>query len=209
MLVLTHRLTAGECLRPVAVPVLTLALTAAERTRSRHRFTTEEGEVVYLRLPRGTVLQHGDWLFTAAVDNTGIHRVEQGSQDQQDSQVDRGNRVDPDNPIAHPGHPNDPDLPLATVHPDSPTRVVPPCGPAVQVVARPEPVLTVTAASPLALLQATYHLGNRHVPLEITPHYLRLTPDPVLQAMLMQLGVTVHSEIAPFLPIGGAYHHSH
>ncbi|HEY9295683.1 MAG TPA: urease accessory protein UreE, partial [Phormidium sp.] len=53
----------------------------------------------------------------------------------------------------------------------------------VRVVAKPEPVLTVTAKNPLELLRAAYHLGNRHVALEITPIYLRLSADSVLQAM--------------------------
>ncbi len=75
--------------------------------------------------------------------------------------------------------------------------------------AKPEPLLTVTADSPLALLQAAYHLGNRHVPLEITTDYLRLEPDPVLKDMLHHRGLRVVEEIAPFHPIAGAYKHSH
>lgn len=76
--------------------------------------------------------------------------------------------------------------------------------------AKPEPVLTVTAATAIDLMLATYHLGNRHVPLEVTDKYLRLAPDAVLQEMLVtQLGVTVVEEIAPFCPLAGAYQHSH
>ncbi len=78
----------------------------------------------------------------------------------------------------------------------------------VQIVAKPEPVLTVTADSPLALLRAAYHLGNRHVPLEVTLSYLRLSPDPVLQTMLMGLGVHVTEEVLPFQPEVGAYTHT-
>ncbi len=186
MLVLTHRLAAGESLPSLAVPPLTLALTAEDRARSRHRFTTEEGRVVYLRLPRGTVLQHGDWLLPA------------GAMD--DAWLDpRGNA----GPISNTDHPR------PASQPESRAPASQDVGPAVQVVAKPEPVLTVTADSLLALLQAAYHLGNRHVPLEITSQYLRLAPDPVLQAMLMHLGVTVRSELAPFLPTGGVYYHSH
>ncbi|MCT7951261.1 urease accessory protein UreE [Ancylothrix sp. C2] len=77
----------------------------------------------------------------------------------------------------------------------------------VQIVAEPEPVLTVTAKSFLDLLRAAYHLGNRHIPLEITASYLRLSPDPVLQSMLEHLGLEVCPEIAPFEPEGGAYDH--
>jgi urease accessory protein len=85
-----------------------------------------------------------------------------------------------------------------------------PDGATVQVIAKPEPVLTVTAHSPLHLLQAAYHLGNRHVPLEITANYLRLSPDSVLQEMLVHRGLTVQAEIQPFQPERGAYGgHSH
>lgn len=124
---------------------LTLCLTAEERTRSRHRFTTDEGEIVHLQLPRGTVLQDGDLLRS-----------------------------------------------------DMDERVV-------RVVAKPEPVLTAIATSPLSLLQAAYHLGNRHVPLEITATYLRLSPDPVLKDLLEHRGLQVLEEMQPFEPETGAY----
>ena len=84
----------------------------------------------------------------------------------------------------------------------------------VRVMAKPEPVLTVTAPTALDLVRAAYHLGNRHVALEITPHYLRLSPDPVLQAMLEHLGLLAIAEVAAFQPEMGAYghnghHHAH
>jgi urease accessory protein len=82
-------------------------------------------------------------------------------------------------------------------------------GEILQIVAKPEPVLTVTAKHPRHLLRAAYHLGNRHVPLEIAPTYLRLSPDPVLQHMLEQLGVAITEEMTPFYPEKGAYGHSH
>ncbi|MCY7276565.1 MAG: urease accessory protein UreE [Phormidesmis sp. CAN_BIN44] len=79
-----------------------------------------------------------------------------------------------------------------------------------QVRAKPEPVLTVTAERAIDLLQAAYHLGNRHVSLEITETYLRLSPDSVLQDLLNHRGLTVIEEIAPFQPETGAYgHHAH
>lgn len=78
----------------------------------------------------------------------------------------------------------------------------------IQIEAKPEPVLTVTADKPVDLLRASYHLGNRHVALEVTPSYLRLSPDSVLQVMLEQLGVEVREEIVPFQPETGAYGHS-
>ncbi|MEM9136249.1 MAG: urease accessory protein UreE [Cyanobacteria bacterium P01_F01_bin.42] len=76
----------------------------------------------------------------------------------------------------------------------------------ITILARPEPVLTVTADSSLALLKAAYHLGNRHVPLEMTEAYLRLSPDPVLHNMLRTMPVTLTEAIAPFYPEAGAYH---
>ena len=83
------------------------------------------------------------------------------------------------------------------------------CGRVVQVEAAPEQVLTVRADSPAALLRAAYHLGNRHVLLEIGPDWLRLGFDPVLRDMLTGLGVRVIEEEAPFEPEAGAYHSAH
>lgn len=78
-----------------------------------------------------------------------------------------------------------------------------------RVIAQPEPVLTVVAQTPVDLLRAAYHLGNRHVPLEITPTYLRISADAVLKGMLDHLGLSVVEETAPFQPEVGAYSHSH
>ena len=77
----------------------------------------------------------------------------------------------------------------------------------IQIKAKPEPVITVTASESIYLLQAAYHLGNRHIALEIQPTYLRLSPDPVLQAMLEKMPVNLTEEIAPFHPEAGAYSH--
>lgn len=79
----------------------------------------------------------------------------------------------------------------------------------VRVVAKAEPVMTVRGAMPLALLRAAYHLGNRHVPLEVTECYLRLSPDPVLKTMLEHMGLEVIEEEQPFHPELGAYGHAH
>ena len=80
----------------------------------------------------------------------------------------------------------------------------------VEVVAAPEDLLRVEAASPLELLQATYHLGNRHVAIELHEHALLLPEDPVLEAMLQQRGLRLSHCCRPFLPEGGAYGgHSH
>ncbi|TAE52638.1 MAG: urease accessory protein UreE [Nostocales cyanobacterium] len=127
-----------------------LPLTAEERTRSRYKFTLDDHEI-FLRLPRGTVLQDGDILT-----------------DENDTFL-------------------------------------------LKIVAKPEPVLTVFASTPSLLLRAAYHLGNRHVPVEITVDYLRLLPDSVLENMLKNMGLEIKAEIVPFQPESGAYgnHHSH
>lgn len=82
-------------------------------------------------------------------------------------------------------------------------------GTILRIQAQPEPVLTVTASTSLDLLRAAYHLGNRHIPLEITPTFLRLSPDPVLQDLLERLGLEIKTETAPFDPETGAYGHAH
>lgn len=144
MLIATTRLAAFT--PSPTTSLVTLALTAEERSRSRHRFTTPEGQIIFLRLPRGTVLKHQDYLAT-----------------EEDTII--------------------------------------------QVLAKPEPVLTVTARDSLLLLRGAYHLGNRHIPVEIGPDYLRLAPDPVLQDLLIHLGLTVQPAVMSFQPEAGAYHH--
>jgi len=142
-MLITRRLPAN----PTVEVSFTLALTAQERTRSRHRFETIEGQEVYLRLSRGTVLQDGDLLQS-----------------------------------------------------DDATQIF------VRVAAKPEAVIVVTA-TPVKLLQAAYHLGNRHVPVEIAANYLHISPDPVLEKMLANLGVEVVEAVLPFQPQAGAYSH--
>ena len=153
LLTFTHVLPSDD----KALVVVTLSLTASDRAKSRHRFTADDGTLLYLNLPRGTVLHGGDLLGGGAIggDTEGLIRV----------------------------------------------------------VARPEPVIVVTATSGFALLRAVYHLGNRHVSLELAPDCLKLEPDPVLEAMLTQLGGLVLSTATlPFEPETGAYRaglHSH
>ncbi|MCY7386268.1 MAG: urease accessory protein UreE [Microcoleus sp. CAN_BIN18] len=79
----------------------------------------------------------------------------------------------------------------------------------VLVTAKPESVLTVRASSPLLLMRAAYHLGNRHVALEVTDNYLRFSPDAVLQGMLEKMGLEIIAEVVPFQPETGAYGHNH
>ena len=78
----------------------------------------------------------------------------------------------------------------------------------VAVRARPQPVLVVTpgpGGSPHDLLRAAYHLGNRHVPLEVRADRLQLEPDHVLVEMLRRMGLTVDAADAVFEPEAGAY----
>lgn len=76
----------------------------------------------------------------------------------------------------------------------------------VAITAAIEPVYWVTASTALDLLRGAYHLGNRHVPLELTLEGLRLERDPVLRDLLERLGLTVTETHSPFQPEAGAYH---
>jgi urease accessory protein len=80
-------------------------------------------------------------------------------------------------------------------------------GRVVEVVAAPERVLLVRAATPQGLARAAYHLGNRHVPVEVAADHLKLEYDHVLEDMLRGLGVEVSEERAAFEPEAGAYGH--
>jgi len=126
--------------------ILTLSLTAEERTRTRRRSLSDDGKELYLQLPRGTLLQEEDILST-------------GNQEIQ-----------------------------------------------VRIVAKSEPVLTVRGKTQIDLMRAIYHLGNRHIPLEITSEYLRLARDTVLENLLKQMGLEVQYQNTPFFPENGAYH---
>ena len=82
-------------------------------------------------------------------------------------------------------------------------------GSIVRVQAAPQPVLVVRHCtehgSPFDLLRAAYHLGNRHVPLELQPDRLQLEPDHVLAALLRRMHLIVTEEQAAFEPESGAY----
>ncbi|MEO7853464.1 MAG: urease accessory protein UreE [Rubrivivax sp.] len=82
-------------------------------------------------------------------------------------------------------------------------------GSLVRVIASPQPVLRVTACTqhgtPLDLPRAAYHLGNRHVALEVQADHLQLEPDPVLADMLRAMHLIVIDANAAFEPEGGAY----
>jgi len=82
----------------------------------------------------------------------------------------------------------------------------------VQVEPAAEALLVVRAGSPLELLQAAYHLGNRHVALELGSAELRLLADPVLEQLLRHRGLEVGRAEEAFRPESGAYGnvpHSH
>ena len=82
-------------------------------------------------------------------------------------------------------------------------------GSLVRVLAAPQPVLVVRACAehgtPFDLLRAAYHLGNRHVALELKPDHLKLEPDHVLADMLRGQHLIVHESSEAFEPEGGAY----
>ena len=92
-------------------------------------------------------------------------------------------------------------------------------GSLVRVLAAPQPVLVVRACAehgtPFDLLRAAYHLGNRHVALELKPDHLKLEPDHVLADMLRGQHLIVNEASEAFEPEGGAYgnaghgHHGH
>lgn len=89
-------------------------------------------------------------------------------------------------------------------------------GSLVRVLAAPQAVLRITACadhgSAFDLTRAAYHLGNRHVPIELKPDHLKIEPDHVLADMLRAMHMTVVAVQEAFEPEGGAYSsqgHSH
>ena len=82
----------------------------------------------------------------------------------------------------------------------------------VLVVAADEELMEAKCATPFELVRAAYHLGNRHVPVQIGEGWLRFQADDVLAQMLRGLKATVSKVSAPFEPEAGAYaggHHHH
>lgn len=82
-------------------------------------------------------------------------------------------------------------------------------GTCVNVVAADEALAHVTVPNAHELLRVAYHLGNRHVAVEIGDGYLRVLQDSVLENMVRGLGATVERVMAPFEPEGGAYAGTH
>ena len=79
----------------------------------------------------------------------------------------------------------------------------------VRVTAKPERVLEIGACDALLLTRIAYHLGNRHVPLQVGQGWLRIADDYVLKQMVEGLGGLVVAIEAPFEPEGGAYGYDH
>lgn len=79
-------------------------------------------------------------------------------------------------------------------------------GEVIEIRAAEESVSTLYTEDALLKARACYHLGNRHVPLQIEAKFVRYQHDHVLDDMLRQMGLTVVSEMAPFEPEPGAYH---
>ena len=127
-----------------------LTLPYERRMVSRQRVTLDNGQDAGLFLPRGTILQEGDYL-----------KAETGE--------------------------------------------------IVVIKAADEAVSTLYCEDPLQVARACYHLGNRHVQLQIAPAMIRYQHDHVLDDMLHGLGLRIVVEQAPFKPEPGAYGggHSH
>lgn len=84
------------------------------------------------------------------------------------------------------------------------------CGEVIRVDAAEETLSEVICDDAWTLARAAYHLGNRHVPLQVMPDRLRFQSDYVLDDMIRQMGLQVSTIKAGFQPEKGAYHgHSH
>ncbi|MCX7157194.1 MAG: urease accessory protein UreE [Rhodocyclales bacterium] len=78
-------------------------------------------------------------------------------------------------------------------------------GRVVEVIAAPELLMEAASSDPLQLARAAYHLGNRHVAVQLLPGSLRFAKDHVLGEMVQGLGLPVTEIEAPFEPEAGAY----
>ena len=101
------------------------------------------------------------------------------------------------------------DLPKATALRDGDGLVLDD-GAMVRIVGRPEPLVEIAAADAHELARLAWHIGNRHIDVEIIGDRLRIRRDHVIEAMLSGLGATLSPIEAPFNPEHGAYHqHGH
>jgi len=83
------------------------------------------------------------------------------------------------------------------------------CGKHIVIEGAEEPVTTARCDDWQQFCRACYHLGNRHVKVQLGECWLRLSPDHVLEEMLQLLGLTLSHEQAIFVPESGAYRHGH
>ena len=84
----------------------------------------------------------------------------------------------------------------------------------VRVVAQPEALLEIHAHGPAELVRIAWHLGNRHLPVQLLGDRIRIRADHVIADMVHGLGGHAQAIDAPFDPEGGAYtgghsHHHH
>jgi len=100
------------------------------------------------------------------------------------------------------------DLPRATALRDGDGLVLED-GAIVRVAGRPEPLVEIAAANAYELARLAWHIGNRHVDVEIAGDRLRMRRDHVIEDMLRRLGARLSSVEAPFDPEHGAYEHHH
>src|SRR3954470_9155175 len=83
-------------------------------------------------------------------------------------------------------------------------------GTIVDVVIEPEPLIEIRGNDLTHLARLAWHLGDRHVPVQILANRLRMRPDAALEKMLKALGARLAEIEAPFDPEGGAYaQHAH
>ena len=75
----------------------------------------------------------------------------------------------------------------------------------IEIVAAPEPLVEITGADPAAAVRIAWHLGNRHLPVQLVGKRLRIRRDHVIEAMVEGLGGKIVAIEAPFDPEGGAY----
>ena len=75
----------------------------------------------------------------------------------------------------------------------------------VEVVAAPEPLIEARAADLTVLARLAWHLGDRHVPVQVLPNRIRARRDGAIEILLTSLGAKVSIIEAPFEPEGGAY----
>ena len=82
-------------------------------------------------------------------------------------------------------------------------------GRVIEVVAAPEKVVHITCKMPQDLARVAYHLGNRHVPVQVGDGFLRIAADHVLEEMIKGLGAAIEPMEAAFEPEAGAYGGAH